>query len=630
MLMLLFPLLLAAPAAQGFDPDPEGLARRVLVLYNANWPDENGDGVGDSEEVARFYAAKRGIPLANLVALNCSPTSYYYSGQTGWEAFWDEVVIPVRDHIDLVVGNRVGVGGLVFCYGMPYQINPPGWGRRGLDTTMIGLWALGSRSSPAYSAYGSFNSYHDPAPTIGNDKERFDPANRNFGGEPSYLCGRLDGLDAEHAKELVEYALYGDAYISPQPGYHQGFVYADTRYGAYTWADLAGYPFGHATYTNADKDMAYGRQWLDQPGFVLRWEPYSTEIGEAGAKYEDGSSAETAPQALFYEGWYNYNKYQDVWEWLVGSIACDLNSNSIARIRDLDPGTFLGESFQLGLAAGVGAIAEPYLNGHPFPEVFQHYLLVKGYTFGEAARISDPKLLWTNLYVGDILYQPMRVGKVALLDTQAPPPSVVTEGPGALAGERDFATRLNTFGMLPDVGRMQIEYGPTPVFGQTIYADQDRPRLYHTSTMTGLRTDQLVHYRADYTDPADNVGLGHEYILHTALDTMPVIARVETESLSLPVGSAFEIELVYGSQAGADTLTVTTATVTSAVMGWAQYDLASRLPMLNPTYFQSAQGKLQSARLTVPGILPAGSYLIEVTATSPAGSDSDSITIDLY
>jgi uncharacterized protein (TIGR03790 family) len=630
MLTLLSPLVLAALAPQGFDPDPEDLAKRVLVLYNANWPDENGDGVGDSEEVARFYAAKRGIPLGNLVALNCSPTAHYYSGQAGWEAFWDEMVLPVRDHIENVVGSRVGVGGLVFCYGVPYQINPPGWSPRGLDTTMIGLWALGTRTSPAYSAYGSFNSYHDPAPTVGNDKERFDPANRNFGGETSYICARLDGLNVEHAKELVEYALYGDAYISPQPGYHQGFAYADTRYGAYTWADLAGYPYGHNAYANADKDMAYGRQWLDEMGFVLRWEPYGTEIGEAGAKYEDGSSAETAPEAMFYEGWYNYNKYQDVFEWLVGSTACDLNSNSIARIRQLNPGTFLGESFQLGLAAGVGCIAEPYLNGHPFPEVFQHYMLVKGYTFGEAARISDPKLLWTNLYVGDLLYQPMRPGKIALLDTQAPPPSVVSETAGAVAGERDFSTYLDTFGVLPDVGRMQLEYGATPALGQTLYADQDRPRVYHTATMTGLSADQLVHYRADYTDPAGNLGLGQEYILHTALDATPVLARVETESLSLPAGSSFEIELVYGAQAGAATLTSTTATVTSAAMGWTQYDLGGRLPMLNPTYYSSSQAKLQSARLTVPGILPVGSYLIEVTATSPAGSDSHSITIDLY
>ncbi len=40
------------------DDDPS----KVLVLYNVNYPDENNDAVGDSEELALYYQQKRGIP----------------------------------------------------------------------------------------------------------------------------------------------------------------------------------------------------------------------------------------------------------------------------------------------------------------------------------------------------------------------------------------------------------------------------------------------------------------------------------------------------------------------------------------------------------------------------------------
>ncbi len=624
--------LVSATAPQAFDPDPEGTADRVLVVYNVNWPDGDGDGMGDSEQVARFYAASRGIPQRNLYAVACSPIGHVYSGQSGWEAFWDEMVQPLRDHFDLTLGSRTELNGLVFCYGVPYQINPPGYSARALDTTLVGLWDLGDRSTPVFKTYGRFNSYHDDAPTIGSDMLRFDPLLYPTGGEASYLVARLDGLDVQHSIELVAYALYADAYLSPLPGHLQGYAYADTRYGAYSWADLANYPYNHWSYANADKDLAYGRQWMEQAGFTLRWEPYGTEIGETGARFEDGSSAETAPQAMFYEGWYNYNKYQPVFEWMVGSAACDLNSNSIARIRDSNPGTFLGESYQIGLTSGVGCIAEPYLNGHPFPESFQYYLLIKGYTFGEAARISDPKLAWTNMYVGDLLYQPLRPGKVALVDDVAPPPCAVIEGPGASAGERLFQTSLATLtlGALPEVGRLTLFYGPTPAFGNSVAGVDDRPRLFHQASLTGLGADELVHYRADYTDPAGNTGVGQEFVLHTALDAQPVLARVNVEQSSYPAGTPFPLELTIGSQAGLGDLSSWSATVTSAAMGWNSYDFSARLDALGAQYFESASGDLRSVRVTVPGTLPVGSYLIEIQAQGGAGSDHDSEVVDLY
>jgi len=630
---MLAPLILAtlAPLApQSFDPDPEGMADRWIVVFNRLWPDEDGNGVGDSEDVARWVARRRGIPAANVFPVDCSTgTGHAYSGRPGWEAFFDEMITPLRNKVSQWP-DEDHILGFLFCYGVPYQLSsvPGNHGTRSIDQTLIALWTLGDRTTPHYITYGHNDAYFDAAPGFGADPGRFDPVVHRRQGLRTYLVSRLDGLDSQHAVELVEMALYGDAYVSPDPGYYGGNSYCDTRYGAYTWAELAGYPFGHDSYADADKDMAYGRQWLDQSGFPLYWEPFGTEIGEAGAAWEGGGSAATAPEALLYEGWYNFNKYHDVWDWKVGSAACDLNSNSVARIRQANPGTFLGESFQRGLACGPGVIAEPYLNGHAYPEVFTHYL-VNGYPFGEAARVSDPKAKWVGMYVGDPFYQPMRAGKTALLDTTAPPPCAVTEAaPTGVAGEWRIRTALLPGpGALPELGTMSLAYGPDPNYGGGAAPVDDRPRLFHTAVLTGLGADELVHYRPDHTDPVGNLGAGPELVLDTALATQPAVARVLAPAGPVAAYAPLEIEVALGAADGFAALTTRSVTVTAAHLGWNQLDIGASFLGPQASLYPSADGTLWASRLHLPGGLAPGSYLIEATAVSAAGSDSDSRTL---
>ncbi len=580
--------------------------------------------------MARWFARRRGIPAQNLLPVDCSSgTSYAYSGRAGWEAFFDELVTPMRNKVSKW-SDEDHILGFVFSYGVPYQLSsvPGNHGTRSVDQTLITLWTLGDRVTPAYITYGHVDAYFDPAPGFGTDPGRFDPAVHRRQGLRTYLVSRLDGLDSQHAVELVEMALYGDAYLSPLPGYYGGNAYCDTRYGAYSWADLAGYPFGHDTYADADKDMAYGRQWMEQAGFPLWWEPFGTEIGEAGAAWDGGGSALYAPDAMFYEGWYNYNTYHDAWDWMVGSAACDLNSNSVARIRQANPGTFLGESFQRGLACGPGVIAEPYLNGHAYPEVFAHYL-VNGYPFGEAARISDPKAKWVGMYVGDPFYQPLRSGKVALLDTAAPPPCAVLEAAATgVAGEWAVRTALLPApGSLPELGRMELHFGPDPAYGGSAAAVDDRPRVFHTAYLSGLGADELVHYRPDYTDPVGNTGTGPERVLHTALDTQPVVAWIDAPSQTVPAFTPFEVEVAMGAAGGFAALTRRSVTVTAAHMGWLQLDISALFAGPQATRYPSADGALWASRLTVAAGLAPGSYLIEVAADSALGGDLDSATI---
>src|SRR5262244_3821103 len=43
--------------------------QEVLILFNTRWPDENGNYRSDSQDVAEYYAARRGIPTGHLLGL---------------------------------------------------------------------------------------------------------------------------------------------------------------------------------------------------------------------------------------------------------------------------------------------------------------------------------------------------------------------------------------------------------------------------------------------------------------------------------------------------------------------------------------------------------------------------------
>jgi len=65
--LLLLPALCATAAGQNAAGRPDG--RNVLVLYAANGIDRDRNGAADSEDVARYYARRRGVPAENLLGL---------------------------------------------------------------------------------------------------------------------------------------------------------------------------------------------------------------------------------------------------------------------------------------------------------------------------------------------------------------------------------------------------------------------------------------------------------------------------------------------------------------------------------------------------------------------------------
>ncbi|MFH0943679.1 MAG: TIGR03790 family protein [Planctomycetota bacterium] len=600
---------------------------RVLVVYNQNFPDGNGNGVGDSVEVALAYQAKRGVPAANMLAVSCSTNNFYYYSSAGWTAFFNEIRTPVIDLLNLL--GPTSIDTILFCYGVPYQLSLDAvdGGTRSLDQAMATPNALGTATVPDFGLTWRNSPYKDKSPGYTTEAGHFDHTYLYLGTN-MYLTARLDAPNVDRVLDLIEGALYGDLYLGNAPGDYKGVIYVDTRFSDYPSPATLPYPHRHATYTGADQDMARCTILFDNIGFPFMWENTSTdlEIGDPGATYRTGASAELAPDAMFYYGWYNYNKYNDnVWKFLPGSAACDLNSNSSANIRSETAVNFLPGAFEDGLTCAAGCIAEPYLDGHPFPESFIYYL-VNGFSFAEASSISDPTALWVSLYVGDPLYCPMLVGKVPQADLTAPPVPAL-EALGGTLSEQSFRLRIDTSGLDPDLVKVQGSYGVPPVLDQTV-AESEHFRMMQEVTLDGLATGPFYRAALEVVDPAGNVTAAPDEVLFFNDGASDLVVAALSDTTAASSFTPLTLEFATRVPGGAGAATGFTMSVDVPHRGIFGFNL---LPFLftHPIALHGdfAGGDTFSIELGFPLGLPPGTYIFHVDAATASATAHDSVTV---
>ncbi len=618
--MLLISRGAVAQSVSALDPN------RVLVIYNQNYPDHNGDGLGDSEEVALAYAARRGIPAAHLLAVACSTNQFAYNGLAGWTAFYNEIRTPVVNYLN--TNGTLSIDTLLFIHGVPYRLSLPQaqGGARSLDQAMMTPFSLGSASAPSFPTYVSASPYFEGSPGYGSDIGHWDHS-ATFAGAPFYMAARVDGPDVDVSMNLIEGALYGDKYIAALPGYYQGNIYVDTRFGNYPNLASLPYPqFHFPSYANADQDMAWCTQLMTAFGFPLLWENTSgsKEIGEPGATFQTGAPALAAPNALFYYGWYNYNNYNDVWSWLPGSAACDLDSNSAAHIHNPAPPSFLANAFQRGLTCGVGSIAEPYLNWHPFPEVFIHYLL-NGFTFAEAAAASDQTQKWRNLYVGDPLYCPMRSGKPLVIDTTPPPNPTVTLVDMS-ADSRTYRIAIDTATTDPDLVTATGNFGPAPVLSTNVPAD-DRYFVAKRVTLDNLTSGVFYRAQLQIVDPAGNTTAVPEILFIHDVGPNSAVA-IQSDSAVYAPSQPLTLEVALHEPGGIGQIQGILFTLDAPALGITGLDLSPYVPFMSPAFHGDAlQDETFSTELTIPTGLPAGSYTFHVALIDASGVHSASLPV---
>ena len=209
-LVLVFAAVVPRSAA-GADP----LAARVIILANASQP--------ESVELARYYAQRREIPAANVVALPL-PTDETVS----WPVFIDSVWQPLQDELirrgwidakakdgkDAAGRKRIAANGhrisyLVLCRGVPLRIAE--------DNARIVKTAFIAANPQLRTNQASIDS---ELATLAQDEPAItgivaNPLFRNANPTPAILnqvirVSRLDGPDVASVRALVDNALVAE------------------------------------------------------------------------------------------------------------------------------------------------------------------------------------------------------------------------------------------------------------------------------------------------------------------------------------------------------------------------------------------------------------------------------------
>ncbi len=474
------------------DDDPS----KILIVYNTNFTDNNDNGIGDSEETAVYYASLRSVPSSNILAI-ATINGFTYSN---WNDFYNQLVIPIMDKIDSLGESNIFY--ILLSYGIPARVRTylDTNRTRGVDNMLYVPGLLDS--ADGHLTHGGLINYvyGESSPSVGSDKGHF-RGTETYGGKRLFLVTRLDGIDVEYSKGLVDKALYAEKYIISDSGYYNGIGYVDSRFSEYPDSILLSrYPFGYNSYAQVDSSIAFGKFFIENSFFKLKWEPYETEIGESLAMFSDGSPADSAPNALWYGGWYNYNRYQDRWEWIPGAAACDLNSNSGNNIRNSDTQPFLANAFKRGLTCGAGVVAEPFTIGHARPEVFLYYIL-SGYNFAEASCLSEQRFMWMGIYIGDPIYNPLK-SKLLEKDTIPPPhPEILLHSHDDTA---IVSIEIPTSVEFPELVKARTLYGQSRFLPYDSTDWTELWRVRHKFILDGLMPDSIYYLKIEMVDPVGN------------------------------------------------------------------------------------------------------------------------------
>ncbi len=114
----------------------------------------------------------------------------------------------------------------------------------------------------------------------------------------------------------------------------------------------------------------------------------------------------SCPKAALYCGWYSLASYVDSFTWQKGAIGYHIASAECSSLKETSRPLWCLKMLEKGVAATVGPVYEPYVEGFPLPELF-FGTLAEGYlSLGESYLVSLPFLSWQTILIGDPLYQP--------------------------------------------------------------------------------------------------------------------------------------------------------------------------------------------------------------------------------
>jgi len=191
------------------------------------------------------------------------------------------------------------------------------------------------------------------------------------------MTARIDGPTAADARRIIE-----DSVAVEKVGL-QGMVYLDT---------IGKYPFYNVHYFALEK-------------FISTNTKLKVVVNTKPPLFQPGS----CPDAALYTGWYSLCNYIPAFTWNKGAVGFHLASFEAADLRDPNTKQWCAKMIQNGVAATLGPVSEPELQGFPLPEEFFSLLLTGKYTIAECFWRTVPHASWEMTLIADPLYNPYKV-----------------------------------------------------------------------------------------------------------------------------------------------------------------------------------------------------------------------------
>ncbi len=395
-------ILTAASNSAALDP------AEVILIANRNVP----AGI----DLADHYRKRRNIPAGNLLLVSLPDAE-----DCSREVYEENLLHPLRRFI----GSREGqpVRALALFYGIPLRVAAPAPDRQtrlrleDLKSTRrqlvrqsrnrtltaqqrrereLAVAALAQRirvleqgdrgaavdSEIALALIGDY-------PLDGRLPNPLAAARRGLPPVPErervLLVSRLDGPRPAIVRRLID-----DSLLAEEKGL-QGTAYFDARRAFPTEQN----PSAYARYDASLHNAAAVTEKLSRLPVVL---------DQREALFQPGQ----APAAALYCGWYSLGRYVDAFDWRPGAVAYHIASAECTTLKRPDSQVWCKRLLEEGVAATLGPVAEPYVQGFPLPERFFALLLDGYYTLAESYFLTVPYLSWQMILIGDPLYRPFR------------------------------------------------------------------------------------------------------------------------------------------------------------------------------------------------------------------------------
>lgn len=370
------PLNPATPRAR----TAQELANETVVVFNENDI--------DSTSLAGLYVEKRGIPAKNLISLRCSR-----SEEITRKEYDDSIAGPLRRALqerglwtlkkEATVSGRVSetkVRFLVLIYGMPLRIDetnsyegnsPEGqpaevfkFNKAAVDSelALLGLWTKqisGALENPYYRNEQVIDDTNIPS---------------------QLLVTRLDGPGPAVVRRMIE-----DTIAAEAKGL-RGFTYVDAQ-------GLKPGP------------LQLGDRWFHRAARDAREHGQPVILDNGPALFPE---LYPMRHAAIYLGWYAEQAsgpfMKENFRFTPGAVTLHLHSFSAVTLRD-KRAYWCAPLLAAGAAATLGNVAEPFLGLTPQPDIFAQRLR-EGFTFAEAAYMSQRALSWMTTMIGDPIYRP--------------------------------------------------------------------------------------------------------------------------------------------------------------------------------------------------------------------------------